>query len=201
MGVTDILREIEQEADAEVARIEEDASRRAAEVLAAAHRRSATDATALTGFRADEVAEERDRLLREATSRATLAVRAAREDAFGLAIDEARLRLSSAREREGYAASLRQLIEESLGALPDAVMLRVDPRDEGLARSILRSRADGTPSVERSLDVWGGVEAAAADGRTVLDTLEERLSRAEPWLRSVVAGAAPGMTRPPEKGG
>ena len=80
MGVTEILREIEEEADAEVARIEADASRRAAGVLASAHRRSATDASALTGSRAVEVAEERERLLREATSRATLAMRAARED-------------------------------------------------------------------------------------------------------------------------
>jgi len=201
VGVTEILREIEQEADEEVARIEQDASRRAAEVLAAAHRRSATDATALTGSRADEVAEERDRLLREATSRATLAVRAAREDAFGLAIDEARRRLSSVRTRDTYADALRHLIEESLRALPDAVAARVDPRDGDLTRSILRSRAGGGPDVDPSLAVWGGVEAVAADGRTVLDTIEERLSRAEPWLRSVVAGAVPAMTPTPEKGG
>jgi len=200
VGVTEILREIEQEADSEVAEIERDASRRAAEVLAAAHRRSATDAAALTGSRADEVAEERDRLLREATSRATLAVRTAREDAFGLAIDEARRRLSSVRERDVYADALGQTIEESLRALPDAVRVCVDPRDENVASAILGSLAAAGIDVDPSLDSWGGVEVLAADGRTVLDTLEERVSRAEPWLRTVVAGAVPGMSRPREKG-
>ena len=200
MGVAEILREIEEEADAEVARIEEDASRRAAEVLASAHRRSATDASALTGSRAVEVAEERDRLLREATSRATLAVRAAREDAFEAAIDEARRRLSTAREREDYPDAVRLMTEESLRALPDGVTVRVDPRDETLARSIL-GPGEGVPDLDPSLDSWGGVEVVAPDGRTVLDTLEERLSRAEPWLRSLVAGAVPGMLRRAEKGG
>ena len=41
--------------------------------------------------------------------------------------------------------------------------------------------------VEPTLDTWGGVELASDDGRTVRNTLEERLANAELLLRERLA--------------
>ena len=56
-----------------------------------------------------------------------------------------------------------------------ARVLRVDPRDADLAGGV----APGL-RVDATLDTWGGVELASDDGRTVRNTLEERLANAEP---------------------
>ena len=70
------------------------------------------------------------------------------------------------------------LLAESRAALPAARELRIDRRDADLARPL----ADGL-GVELTLDTWGGLELASDDGRTLRNTLEERLANAEPLLR------------------
>ena len=70
------------------------------------------------------------------------------------------------------------LLAESRAALPSARELRVDPRDADLALPL----ADGL-GVESTLETWGGLELASDDGRTIRNTLEERLANAEPLLR------------------
>ena len=70
------------------------------------------------------------------------------------------------------------LLAESRAALPAARELRIDRRDRDLARPL----ADGL-GVELTLDTWGGLELASDDGRTLRNTLEERLANAEPLLR------------------
>jgi vacuolar-type H+-ATPase subunit E/Vma4 len=94
--------------------------------------------------------------------------------------------LEALRETDGYPAVLRALIEESLAALPAASRLRVDPRDAQLARAIL-DELHVRLELEPGLETIGGVEVAARDGRTVRNTLEERLRNAEARLR-VLAG-------------
>ena len=41
----------------------------------------------------------------------------------------------------------------------------------------------GDLRVDPALDTWGGLELAGDDGRTIRNTLEERLANAEPLLR------------------
>ena len=60
--------------------------------------------------------------------------------------------------------------------------LRVDPRDEALVSEIAR-RARPRVEVSAQLEALGGIEAASADGRSVRNTLEERMANAEPALR------------------
>jgi V/A-type H+/Na+-transporting ATPase subunit E len=61
-------------------------------------------------------------------------------------------------------------------------VLRIDPRDADLAGGVAQGLR-----VEPTLDTWGGVELASNDGRTVRDTLEERLANAELLLRERLA--------------
>ncbi len=99
-------------------------------------------------------------------------LRAAREDAFASLLVGVGEALGALRSSDAYAAHFAALLAESRAALPDARGLRIDPRDQDLA-----------PAGEPALDTWGGLELAGDDGRTLRNTLEERLANAEPLLR------------------
>jgi vacuolar-type H+-ATPase subunit E/Vma4 len=102
----------------------------------------------------------------------------AREEAYVAVLDRVREKLASVRGSSAYPAVFRALLDESRGALPEARELRVDRRDADLAVSVA-----GDVKVVAVLDTWGGVELAGEDGRTVRNTLEERLANADQLLR------------------
>ena len=90
--------------------------------------------------------------------------------------------LAAVRETSAYPKLFHALVAESRAVLPGAWELHVDPRDADLAGGVgygLR--------VQPALDGWGGVELASDDGRTVRNTLEERLANAELLLRQRLA--------------
>lgn len=125
---------------------------------------------------------EAERRIARARLEAKNTLRAAREEAFELLLAEVRSRLAVLRGTSGYRGVLRALLREGLAALPDARLVRVDPRDEGLAAELVReSRAD--LAVEPSFETLGGLVLESGDGRVARNTFEERLSNAEPRLR------------------
>ena len=182
MALEDLLRAIETEADAERARAADEAAAAAATVVERARR----DADALETELADEGAAEghaaaaRERALARLDAAAT--IRSAREEAFVSLVSGIRVELAAVRETSSYPELFHALVAECRAALPAACELRVDPRDADLAGGV----APGL-RVEPTLDTWGGIELASDDGRTVLDTLEERLANAEPLLRERLA--------------
>ena len=186
MALKDLLTALEADADAETERLrtatEAEALRivEAAELEARAFERDAE--------RADEA--DHARTLERRRAEAQLAAAATLRDAYEACVTTLRGalrdRLDTLRETDGYPAVLRATIEESLAALPAASRLRVDRRDAQLARTIL-DELGVQLELEPGLDTIGGVEAVAGDGRTVLNTLEERLRNAEAPLR-VLAG-------------
>jgi vacuolar-type H+-ATPase subunit E/Vma4 len=182
MALEDLLRAIETEADADRARATDDAAAAAAEVVERARR----DANALETELADAGAAEgrraaaHERALARLDAAAT--IRSAREEAFVSLLSGIRAELAAVRETSAYPELFHALVAESRAALPGAWELHVDPRDADLAGSVgygLR--------VEPTLDTWGGVELSSDDGRTVRNTLEERLANAELLLRGRLA--------------
>jgi V/A-type H+/Na+-transporting ATPase subunit E len=182
MALDDLLRAIETEADADRAHAAEEAAAAAARIVEDARR----DADALETELADAGAAEgraaaaRERALARLDAAAT--IRSAREEAFVSLISGIRAGLAAVRETSAYPELFHALVAESRAALPDAGVLRVDPRDAELAGGV----APGL-RIEATLDTWGGVELVSDDGRTVRDTLEERLTNAEPLLRERLA--------------
>jgi vacuolar-type H+-ATPase subunit E/Vma4 len=120
-------------------------------------------------------------------------VRDAREDAFREFLAAVRERLAALRGGAEYTSVLRALIRESTTALAGATVLRVDPRDERLASELVEG-LDAELKVAGVLETAGGVELASADGRTVRNTVEERLANAEPALRLLFGEALAGRT-------
>jgi V/A-type H+/Na+-transporting ATPase subunit E len=195
MALSKLLAGLEAEAAAETARLDRETRNEADRIVEAAR----GEARALEEQAASDAGERELRLDAERRrARARLetaaALRAAREEAFQGLLAEVSAKLDALRERAGYRAILRVLIGESLAALPGATVLRVDPRDEGLATDIADELAPELRVVP-DLATAGGVELSSDDGRTVRNTVEERLANAEPELRLLFAETLSGRAQ------
>jgi V/A-type H+/Na+-transporting ATPase subunit E len=178
MALADLLEAIEADAQAERAREERDAAAEATAVVERARQEAASLEAELAA--APEASAHGEAADARALARvqAAGAVRAAREQAFASLLDDVRAGLAALRATERYPALFRALVVECGAALPAGRTLRVDARDVDLAIGL------GTGlRVEVTLDTWGGVELTSDDGRTIRNTLEERLANAEPLLR------------------
>jgi vacuolar-type H+-ATPase subunit E/Vma4 len=178
MALADLLRAIEAEAGAERARADRETAAEAAAIVERARDEAGALEAALTAAPETEARAEAARMRALARLDASSAVRSAREDAFGSLLTGLRETLAAVRGTDAYPALFEALLAESRAALLSARELRVDRRDADLALPL----ADGL-GVELTLDTWGGLELASDDGRTIRNTLEERLANAEPLLR------------------
>ena len=178
MALADLLRAIEAEADAERARADRETAAEAAAIVERARDEAGALEAALTAAPETEARAEAVQMRALARLDASSALRSAREDAFGSLLTGIRETLAALRGTDAYPALFEALLAESRAALPSARELRVDRRDADLALPL----ADGL-GVELTLDTWGGLELASDDGRTIRNTLEERLANAEPLLR------------------
>lgn len=182
MALSKLLAGLEAEAAAEQVRLETEAREQAARIVEDAR----TEARALEdeASRAGESDLQREAEQRRARARLEMqaALRGAREEEFQHLLAEVRARLAGLREQAGYRASLRALIGESLAALPGATVLRVDPHDEQPAADLV-AELNANLRIVAELGTAGGVELASDDGRTVRNTVEERLANAEPAVR------------------
>lgn len=194
MSLVDLLAGLEAEAAVEAARLEtetRDEADRIVEVARAEARALQEQAVDAVDGELQHEAEQRRALARLA---AADAVREAREEAFREFRAEVGARLDTLRESPAYPSVLGALIRESLAALPAATALMVDPRDERLVARLLDALGVHL-HVSATLETAGGVASASGDGRTVRNTVEERLANAEPALRllfgEALAGRAP----------
>ncbi len=192
MALEDILRAIREETDAEAERIESDAAVQAAEIEAAAREEAERLRAEILAARARGAEAQREGLMRAARARSASAWRDGREDVFGRVHAEVLRRLDGLRGDAGYPAILRALLDEAVAALPDAIEVRIDPRDLPLFERAMEP-GRGALGVEGSLATSGGVEVVAPGGRVVRNTVEERLARSGPFLRPLVARVIPNM--------
>jgi V/A-type H+-transporting ATPase subunit E len=182
MALADILRAMEQEVDVEVARIHAQAEATIAQIRAAAE----AEARAIHERHRREILvplqHERARRLNRARLDALRAVSRAREGLYAEALARTRERLAHVREDARYPAMLRALMQEAHAQLNEPGVLRADPRDE----KILRTMVTDVP-IQFDLQTWGGVELQSADGKIrVVNTLEARLEQAQEQLRQAV---------------
>lgn len=183
MALQDLLEAIEAEAAVDTARLRRDRRRQADAIVSAAHQQARElTAAALAEAEAEERRAGEQRLAAARRAHADR-LRDAHEAAYQEVAREARLRLRVIREREDYPAILAALLAEARSMLPTAEVVRVDPRDEPLARRLL----DGDPlRVEPVLRCAGGIAVADGRGASVTNTVEERFTAAEPDLRTLV---------------
>ena len=178
MGLDNVLDTIRREADEQVERRLAHAREAVAEIERGARTQVSAWREEMESAAAQEGAAIRRQLVNAARLEALRKTRASREAVFVAAHAQLREQLRNARSRPDYAGLFAALLAEAQAALPDAAVIRIDPRDAALA-----------PHAESTLETWGGVALEAADGRIVRNTLEERLRRIEPELRRLAAHA------------
>ena len=195
MALKDLLTALEADAAAESERLQAKADAQAARIVETAE--SEARALEQRTARTDAADLEHELERRRSEARLAAAARLRDEHEAGVSSLQAALRrrLAALRDTNGYPAVLRASIEESLEAAPAASVLRVDPRDAQLARTIVRELGIRL-EVRPELETFGGVELVAEDRRTVRNTIEERLHNAESRLRVLAAelletGASP----------
>ncbi len=191
MALAELLRAIEDEAAAERAAADWAAAAEAAAIVERARREASTVEAALAAAPESRARAEAERQLAVARVTAAAAMRVAREEAFASLLAGIQGQLAAVRGSDIYPARFRALVAESRAALPAARELRVDPRDLELAGSIA-----GDLRVVAALDTMGGVELVGDDGRTVRNTLEERLANADLLLRGGFARWLTSSTHP-----
>src|SRR5689334_8469782 len=178
MALDDLLRAIEDEADEERLLADRAKAASATAVVEAARREAAALQAQLAKAPEAESLAAAERVRAVARLQAAAVVRVAREEAYASLLDRVREELSELRRSAAYPGVFRALLNESRAALPDAGELRVDRLDADLAISMA-----GDLRVVAVLDTWGGMELAGDDGRTIRNTLEERLANADLVLR------------------
>jgi vacuolar-type H+-ATPase subunit E/Vma4 len=178
MALDDLLRAIEAEADEQRLLADRERAASATAIVEAAGREAAALQAQLAEAPEAESLAAAEAVRAVARLQAAVAVRAAREQAYESVLDRVREKLSVLRGSAAYPAVFGVLLDESRAALPDARELRVDRHDADLAASMA-----GDLRVVAVLDTWGGMELAGDDGRTVRNTLEERLANADLVLR------------------
>jgi len=185
MALDDLLRAIDAEAGEELARLEADTRRQAAEILARGRSEASRVERELLAAALPAAEAEAERVRAEARLEAAARVRTAKEEYVREVLARLREHLTGLRSLDFYPAVLEALAGEARELLPGACVVRADRRDAALARDLC-GRMGWDVQVDPSLSTWGGLEAESADGRLVRNTVEERLRCAEPELRRLI---------------
>lgn len=189
MSLQAILDAIREPGQLEAGAIQAQAEQEAAQILAQAQ----TDANQIRdGERAAataKAARESARIIHQAQMKQRQLVGDARAAIIDAALADASQHFAEMRSQPVYATVLKGLLEESLATVResltdgDQIYVEADPRDEQLLNLLVRQHGPNI-TVCYILNCWGGIIARDESERIVaINTLEERLQRAEMSLR------------------
>jgi V/A-type H+/Na+-transporting ATPase subunit E len=187
MAIEDIIRALEEQADAECREIVDAASEQASAILADA-RGEADKIVAEKSAHADSAGQARaSQLLNAARLDNKRSLASARERGIGEVYDTAAGELAKLRGDRSYPALFRSLLAEALSGVEGDAVVQVDPADKALAESTL-AELEVKASVDTSTSMTGGVTVATRGMRVFRrNTLEDRMARARKIGQSQVA--------------
>lgn len=194
MSLNIILQSIRAAGEAQARDIRNAADQQADEIRAAGEREAAQtrQKARLEGLAGAD--EEQAKILNRARFEALCIVGEARETLTGDVLARVRQQLNQARSGPGYPDLLRGLFFEALRGLKaqgleSCLEVEADPRDRSLLEALARECSLDL-QMRYSLSTWGGINVRDAAGRyAVLNTLESRLEKAQPYLREQLARA------------
>jgi vacuolar-type H+-ATPase subunit E/Vma4 len=178
MALADLLQAIEADAAAERARRDRETATEAKAIVEQAREQAYALEAELAAAPEAQARAEAEQALALVRLEVSGAARSARDEAFVSLLAGVRAELAGVRTTDAYPELFRALLAEARAALPAARELRVDGRDLELATPLA-----GGLRLDPTLETSGGVELVSDDGRTVRNTVEERLANAELLLR------------------
>jgi vacuolar-type H+-ATPase subunit E/Vma4 len=139
---------------------------------------------------------ERARIVHRARLEAMQITGNTRKELVDASLEQVRGRLAGFRTDPRYPDVMRNLLREALSELSGSewepttsgsAYLEADPCDRPLLEALLQEMYLNLP-VSYTIQCWGGLIACNENGRVVvINTLEARLERAVPYLRSQLA--------------
>jgi vacuolar-type H+-ATPase subunit E/Vma4 len=198
VALEDILAAIRSEADIEIGRLRAESAAEVDVIVDAGRVEAQSAEEAAAAARDDESEQQRARIVNRAHLVVERRLRGVAEAVYQGMRDEVSDRLSGVRAGPDYPSLLRRLFDECRAVLPEGSVLRVDPADEDTARQILMDASFSGYTVDASLDSMGGLELSTEDGhRSVRNTFEARMDRADRPLRSLAVSAVPALRGAP----
>jgi vacuolar-type H+-ATPase subunit E/Vma4 len=185
VGLEDILAAIRADTDAEIVAVLERARDEVSSIEAQAGIDGETAAEAIMEAAEEAARHEADRIVVHARSTAERRLADAVEDEYQQALARLKELLAELRRTPRYRAVLQVLLEEALHRLPDVTVVSVDAADGSLIDELLRIRDGPMPNIDTSVTSIGGATVSTGDGRSVHNTFETRIQRADGLMRAI----------------
>jgi vacuolar-type H+-ATPase subunit E/Vma4 len=186
MAIEDILRALDEQAQADCDAVINEAREHGKLIMDEAEREAQQ---IHEGFvrQVERVATgEAAKRVNAARLEAKMTVSSVKGNAVSEVFDTATERLSTLRDSPGYDALFAALADEALGGLQGPVTIRVAASDAARAQQVAASRGDTT--VDAALSTAGGLVVEAKGGHVVRrNTLEDRLDRSRTLVQADVA--------------
>lgn len=187
MALDDIFAALEQQADAEIATILQDA-RDQADAIAEQASEDAQNIRTMRLEQAEKVTRsEASQSVNAAKLEGKKKVAAVKEVAVDAAFDDALGLLSGARGGSDYPTVFKALAQEAMKGMSGDIEILVDPADQALAESTLAALGVDAP-LKPELSTRGGLVAAMQGGRIRRrNTFEDRLEKVKQSAQADVA--------------
>jgi len=186
MAIDDILRALDDQAEADCEETVGEAREHAKLILEEAERQAQQVHETFVRQVERAANAEASKKVNAARLEAKMTVSSVKGDGVSAVFDSARAQLSSARN-SGYEELFAALAAEALSGVSGSVTVRTAPADTALAERTLASMGVAA-EVVGDLDTAGGLVVETGGGKVVRrNTLESRLDRASQFVRADVA--------------
>lgn len=185
MALEDILKALEEKAEARVAAIEVEAQQRVGEILAEVDKDAARTKRMRLKKIEDQIRSEATGIVYSAQLKAKNQLIKAQEETVDEAFKKAEQRLKDLGKQQDYPQVLEVLLDECLDFFPEGeVLVQVRPDDRDLLEKMLAGRGRSFRISDTPLAASGGLVVSSPDGQIVVsNTFESRLERARDHLR------------------
>lgn len=184
MALEDILRALEDKAEASIDDIKSEAQRRANEIKAEVETEAAKMRRARLKKIEDTVRSEATAIVYSAQLKAKKELIKAQEDTVEEAFRQAEKRVGSLGQEQDYPRILEALLDECLDYIEGDVLLQARDDDRAVLEKIMAGKQVAYRFSDTPLEASGGLVASSVDGEImVLNTFESRLDRAKDKLR------------------
>lgn len=187
MAIEDILKALEDQAQADIDALMSEASEHANHILEEAQTEASRIRDHFT-LQVEKTAEGKAaKQINASRLAAKMTVSSVRGQGLESVFSATRERLGTLRSQAGYAELFNKLAGEAVAGLDGALLIHVDPLDAGVAEAAAKAlKLDA--QVETDLSTAGGLIVEADGGRVVRrNTLEDRLDRARQLVEADVA--------------
>jgi V/A-type H+/Na+-transporting ATPase subunit E len=185
LALEDILKALEEKAEAREAAIESEAKQRGNEILAEVDKDAARTKRMRLKKVEDQIRSEATGIVYSAQLKAKNQLIKAQEETVDEAFKKAEQRLKDLGKQQDYPQVLEVLLDECLDFFPEGeVLVQVRPDDRDLLEKMLAGRGRSFRISDTPLAASGGLVVSSPDGQIVVsNTFESRLERARDHLR------------------